>query len=214
MKNIIFLLLIFSAFKASSQESDFAISQPLISFLQDAKNICEAKIILLVKLQNAGVDTIKDDNLKAKQRLNNLKDDKPCFEHYLEVKRLTDKLITQLQADLLLTNRKKILIRINTQLTDSSNYYSKLVLAIREEIAALSGCNTVGKSGFAPSDVTGILTLIVNTIISSRDFRAQQIKSVNELLDKMRLTDINTLLAGGTSENSDKENDEPKSKEK
>lgn len=185
--------------------------EPLFSLLSEVKNMAEYKYRNILKKQELALDTLPDEpkgeKIKERKRLTYYNDNYNCRQRYIELKIYTDQLITQLKADLTLSNKRRLIKDLNEQSSRTNSWYMRKIADMQQAEAALMKCDGIGKSGIGVAEILGIFTAVVDIVKSSRDFRALQIKSLCEQLDVLRLSDIDEG-GGSTSkkENNEKEN--------
>ncbi len=188
--------------------------QPLFAFLSETKDIAEFKLQTILKKQTLIVDTLKDsigsdDKIKQKQILQNFIDASGCIEKYSQLKTNVDKLISQLKSDLTISNSKKIIRKLNKGNIDTMSFYHSIISDINQSNNQFVHCEEEEKE-FAPaaasvSDITGIFTALVTVFTSARDFRAQQIKSLCDQLESLRLSGLNDLGSNSSASLKSKE---------
>lgn len=197
------------SFIARSQET----KEPLFSLLSEIKNVGEFKYKNILKEQELAIDTLpdepKDKKIKEHQRLNFYAENADCREAYYILKFRVDKLISQLKADLTMSNKKKLIEELNDGTADTNSWYYHAIKDVQEAKGELLKCNQPGYAGIAIADITGIFSAVVEVFKSVRDFRAQQIKSLCEQLDGLRLSDIDAgqAASGAAKKEDDKEKD-------
>lgn len=191
MKLILFCWLSLSCFTSICQKS----TEPLFSFLSEVKNTAEFKLKTILKEQSLITDTLPDSSasgiqrLKQKLALSYFKDNSTCVTKYMTLKTDVDKLISQLKADLTISNRKSIIVKLNKGTIDNTSFYYELIKQVHMAQKEFLDCGTYKANDISVSDITGIFSELVTIFTSARDFRAQQIKSLCDQLDKFALSD-------------------------
>ena len=190
---VFFCWLIPNASKSQENEKK---KEPLFSLLSEIKTIGEFKYRNILKEQELALDTLSDEAkgkmIKEQQRFAYYQRNSACREAYYILKLYVDKLVSQLKADLTISNKKKLIKRLNSGTIDSTSWYYEAIKNVQDAKADLLKCNIPGMSGPSVSDVTGIFSAVTDVLISTRDFRAQQIKALCEQLDAFKLADIDS----------------------
>lgn len=140
----------------------------------------------------------------------NFKDNQICINSYSDLKNNVDKLISQLKADLNISNKKRLIKSLNDGTNQSNSWYKKIIEDIQNKYTTFYNCAENKNLAASVSDVTGIFTALVSVVTSARDFRALQIKALCEQLDALRLKDFSELNSGSSSRS---KKDETKEKE-
>lgn len=156
----------------------------------------------------------KPDNESEVKALNNQKAE--AIKKYLNVKMAYDQILLQLATHLKQKNNLRVYKKLDDELTihtmseistnlndkESNKYASALKNAynlykslIPQEPLVLTSFADVGLS-----DITGIITLGIDTIKDARDFRAKKVELICNILDSLRLTNVESL------KNSNKDN--------
>lgn len=178
---------------------------PLLANLSKIKSTSENKLKDILKGQELSIATLEDKDQKREQaRLKNYADNKACIDAYNEVQTAVDQLITQLKADLTISNKKKLLKQLNKGVATKDTWYSDITKEIHDKHAALAGCNRVNAFAIGVEDVTGIFTAITDVVASARDFRQKQIEALCGQLDELRLKPLYELMSGSSSEDDKK----------
>lgn len=205
-----FLLLLCCLVTAAAKSQDG--KEPLFSLLSEIKTVAEFKYKNILKEQELALDTLPDEpkekKLKQRQQFSYYEENTTCREAYYMLKLQMDKLITQLKADLTMSNKKKLIEQLNWGTVDTNSWYYQMIREVQEAKGELLKCNQPGYSGVSVTDITGIFSAIVDIVKSARDFRAQQIKSLCEQLDTLRLAAIDS--GGSTFGEAKKEEDKEK----
>jgi len=185
---------------------------PLFALLSEIKGAAEYKIKSIFQEQELSIDTLDDENkknkkIKEKQRLKYFNENSECVEAYEILKIKVDKLISQLKADLTISNKKRLIKQLNNGTTTKSSWYKEIIEEIQDARNELMGCNIPGLAAIPIADITGIFTALAEVVTSARDFRAQQIKSLCEQLETSRLLSVHDLgsNSSGGSKNEEKE---------
>lgn len=218
MKNVIALLLITISLSSSAQDepTNADAEVPLFALLNKVKNGGEDALRSLLIEQQLALDTITDEpkgnKRKATQQQKNFESNKKCNKAYNDLRSSTDQLITQLKADLTMTNKKRLLRKLNDNSDNAQSWYRTKTDEIIKQYAALKNCLAGTASAASLEALTGLFTALVGIVTSARDFRALQIKSLCDQLEALRMVDSGGLLnpgakekSNGTSKEDDKE---------
>lgn len=199
MKTIYLLsVMILLSLSANCQEE----KQPLFAFLSSIKNNSEYSLkkgFIEQELEIAILsDEPKGNKEKEKKRLENFKKNQSCIKAYSEVKNNVDRLITQLKADLTISNRKKLIKSLNEG-TSQANWYNNSIENIQKKYVELNNCIENKSLAVSVEEITGIFSALVGVVTNTRDFRAQQLKALCEQLEGLRLKDYSELGSGNSS---------------
>lgn len=210
MKSFYFLsAMLILAFNATCQET----KQPLFALLSSVKSNSEYSLKKIFTQQELEIATLSDapkgNKEKEKMRLENFKNNQSCINAYSAIKNNVDKLITQLKADLTISNKKKLIKSLN-DCTSQNNWYKSNIDDIQKKYISLYNCIENKSLSASVEEITGIFSTLVSVVTSARDFRAQQIKALCEQLDSLRLKD-SSELSSGSSSTSDNSEDKDKS---
>lgn len=202
------LLLVLSAPIEGKAQTNSNSENPLFSLLSGIKNSSEFLLRKHFMQQDLELATIISEptskkNLE-KKRLENFKASSDIIIAYNNLKIETDQLITQLKADLTISNKKKQLKKLNTGSNEHPWYKAKLESVQKKYNALLSAVE--GKSfALGIEVITGAFTAVADVVGSARDFRALQITALCVQLDALRLKDFSELSSPAKSESKEEE---------
>lgn len=207
MRKIAFItLIILAGFSSFSQETDPLVNSKklgLVSYLTYVKAIGEYKMISLVS-----DNQYKDE--KFKERI-------ISFHSAYNMLRLSvEKLINQLSADLLVSNRLKLYKQMNsyikagTRLPSGYTGYEDLIKEIDGalEILQIKTYKST-QGGFSLVDITGVVELVHGIITDARDAREKKVASLTGILKDLKLVKLGDLVK---PEEGDKKESDAKSK--
>jgi hypothetical protein len=120
---------------------------------------------------------------------------------YNGIKLLIDRLINQLSADMLSTNRLKAYNELNDYVKDANNTVPDKFsgyLKLLEEIDGATESFMIKSyssmlAGPSLADITGVAELVHTAITDARDFREKKIQSTITILEKTRLEKLKDL---------------------
>lgn len=215
----IFLLAFHISLLAQNENQEGTKSEdPLFALLNKVKNGAEDALRTRFTEQQLAIDTIGDEPKGHKrreiQKQKNYGENKTCVKVYNELRSSTDQLITQLKADLTMSNKKKLLKSLNDGSNDAQSWYKKKMDQIVKQHGGVKACIAGAAAAATLEELTGLFSALVGIVTSARDFRAQQIKALCEQLETLRLSPVNELLSGGGSSESKKESSEEKEEKK
>ena len=172
---------------------------PLFALLTKVKVTAEDAMRVRFTEDQLGIDTIGDEpkgnKRKENQRVANFKINKDCIIAYNALRSSSDQLITQLQSDLTVANKLRPLKKLNEGTYDDKWYKATIDQLVKERLGVTNCIYKVAKA-LTLEEITGLFSVIVDIVKSAKDFRAAQIKIICEQLEKLRLLDVNQLIAG------------------
>lgn len=196
MKTIMsFVLILFIVFSSTCQVKE----QPIFSFLTSIKNDSEYSLKKIIIQQELEVAQLKDTD-KQKAIFENFKNNIACFDAYNSVKSNVDKFITQLTADLTISNNRKVLKSLNKGIYLENTWSKSTIDDIWKRYLFFKSCTEKRQMAAVGLDeITGLFTALTTIYTSNRDFRAQQNKLLCEQLNGLRLKEFNELSSGSSA---------------
>jgi len=217
MKHFIFLflsaILYLNGNGQNNNNNDESDPQPLFAVLNKMKVEAEDAIKMRFLEQQLNIDTIPDDpkgKKKEIQRLKDFKTNEKCIKAYNALRSSMDQLITQLKADLTISNKKKLLKELNSGTGNKNSWYKKMIDQIVTQRMGVTNCIEGKALAVSLEEITGLFSALAGIVTSARDFRAQQIKALCEQLESLRLSPIDKITSGGEGEKKEEKKEDSK----
>lgn len=216
MKFIITLSLLCTiAIAAHSQEEKkepARSNEPLFAMLHKVKDGSEDVMRARLMEQQLTIDIISDEpkGNKNKEIIKKKQFDEnaACVKAYNTLRSSADQLITQLKADLTMSNRKKLLKNLNEGAAEAGSWYKLKMDEIVKQYNGVKGCIEQKASGATLEELTGLFSALVGIVTSARDFRWEQIKLLCEQLETLRIAHLKDLLSANASAPGKKESED------